>query len=101
MHTDKCSVYSDISSIYHPTTTKNETTQVESFNSDLRHYLPFLRRKTKNYVKSIRLLDSKLKFFLYFYNKNIKKYFFYIKECSIFVKEKIDIPNNGFGWCLS
>lgn len=101
IHTDKCKVYDCISSIYNPTKTKNETTQVESFNADLRHYLPFLRRKTKNYIKSIKLLDSKLKLFLYFFNKKIKNYLFFIKECSIFVKEKIDVPNNGFGWSIS
>ncbi len=40
---------------------KQDTTQVESNNGIMRHYLAKLRRKTKCYVKSIENLDDSLR----------------------------------------
>jgi len=87
-HTDNCKVYAKIPKRYNHTTTKDKTTQVESFNARLRHFLPFLHRKTKNYAKSIELIIKKLEVFIFLHNKNIKKYLDYQNFFSTFVNEK-------------
>ena len=101
LHTDACKVYNKIPKKYKPTISKDQTTQVESFNSDLRHFLPFLHRKTKNYLKSKELLINRLNLFIYLYNKKIKNFFFFIKECCIFVLDMAVPSNNGFDWWFS
>ena len=101
LHTDNCRVYTKIPKRYNPTISKDQTTQVESFNSDLRHFLPFLHRKTKNYIKSIELTISKLNLFIYFYNKKIKNFLFFLKEFNTFVPDINSPANNGFGWWVS
>ena len=50
---------------------KKETTQVESYNSNVRHYLARFKRKTKCYSKSENLL--KLSIYLLIY-KNLIPY---------------------------
>ena len=104
LHTDACSVYSIINKKYNPTITKDQTTQVESFNSVLRHYLPFLCRKTKMYSKCIYMLISKLDTFLYLHNKNIKNYLDLNKLICTFAStnqlnvDTLKLSKNGFGW---
>jgi IS1 family transposase len=44
---------------------KKETCFVESKNSDIRHYIPCFRRKTKAYAKSRDALNRAMKFFLF------------------------------------
>jgi len=63
------------------TLTKDETTQVESFNSILRGFIAPLVRRTKCVTHSIKKLYNRLYTFLFFYNKKINnflqfKYFF-------------------------
>ena len=53
------------------TTTKDETTQVESFNSILRGFVATLVRRTKCVTHSIKKLYDRLYCFLFFYNKNL------------------------------
>ena len=57
------------------TTTKDQTTQIESLNSVVRSFLPRFKRKTKAYSKSIYDLYISLVAFFNLYNKKIKKYF--------------------------
>lgn len=44
---------------------KRETTQVESHNSNIRHYLARFRRKTKCYSKTARMVCLSLYLFIY------------------------------------
>ena len=53
------------------TLTKDQTTQVESFNSILRGFIAPLVRRTKCVTHSIRKLYNRLYSFLFFYNKNL------------------------------
>ena len=76
IHTDDFNAYkSVISNNYNLTTTKDQTTQIESLNSVVRSFLPRFRRKTKAYTKSIYALFISLVAFFNLYNKKIKKYF--------------------------
>jgi IS1 family transposase len=86
IHTDDFNAYkSVIGNNYNLTTTKDQTTQIESLNSVVRSFLPRFRRKTKSYTKSIYALFISLVAFFNLYthyvglpngsNKKIKKYF--------------------------
>ena len=44
---------------------KSETCLVESFNSNMRHYIPCLARKTNAYAKSKEALNRVMKFFMF------------------------------------
>ncbi|HJK86558.1 MAG TPA: hypothetical protein QKA08_02155 [Candidatus Megaira endosymbiont of Nemacystus decipiens] len=50
------------------TTTKAETSLVESFNSLIRHYLARFNRKTKRYSKSFDMIYASLTLF---FNKHL------------------------------
>jgi len=53
IHTDNFKAYKKvIGNNYNLTTTKKETTQIESFNSVVRSFLPRFHQKTKCYTKS-------------------------------------------------
>ncbi len=75
IHTDGFIGYRKLITNYNLTTTKDQTTQIESFNSVVRSFLPRFHRKTKAYTKSIEALDLTLNTFFNFYNKKSKKYF--------------------------
>jgi IS1 family transposase len=47
---------------------KNDTFTVESCNSDLRHFIPTLRRRSKCFPRKIENLNAVLKLFAYAYN---------------------------------
>ena len=49
-------------------TDKDETYTVEGVNSDLRHYIPFLRRRSKCFLRSLRTGLIVLTIFVYAYN---------------------------------
>jgi len=102
LHTDKWHSYDNISEEYNPTKTKDKTTNVESANSDLRHFVPRLIRKTKNYTKSKYVLNNVLQVFCYFFNKKLFKKLFIKKEFRIFAeKAKVESIKNGFGYGLN
>ena len=48
---------------------KSETYTVESVNSDLRKYIPFLQRKSKCFLRSIKTAKTILTIFMIAYNK--------------------------------
>ena len=48
---------------------KSETYTVEGINSDLRHYIPFLRRRSKCFLRSLKTGMTILRIFVYAYNK--------------------------------
>ena len=48
---------------------KSETYTVESVNSDLRKYIPFLQRKSKCFLRSLDTARAVLKIFMHAYNK--------------------------------
>ncbi len=75
IHTDGFSAYRNIITNYNLTTTKDQTTQIESFNSIIRSFLPRFHRKTKAYTKSLKSLNIILNLFFNFYNKKHNKYF--------------------------
>ena len=74
LHTDRWDAYNDIPEKYNPTKTKDKTTNVESFNADLRHFLSRFRRKTRCYCKCIDMTHRVMEIFLYFFNKKALKY---------------------------
>jgi hypothetical protein len=100
IHTDAWTAYNNVGLTHSHTKTKDHTTQIESLNSDLRHYLPCLIRRTKNYTKSKDMLDNKLYNFSIFHNKNIKKFIDFIKFCCIFVNINIKEVKTDLLWCL-
>jgi IS1 family transposase len=76
IHTDNFKAYKTvIDNNYNLTTTKDQTTQIESLNSVVRSFLPRFKRKTKAYSKSIYALYISLVALFNLYNKKIKKYF--------------------------
>ena len=89
IHTDAWSAYNKINITHNHTKTKDETTQIESLNSDLRHYIPCLIRKTKKYTKSKLMLIKKLYLFVEFHNKNIETFLDFIKYCCKFANINI------------
>ena len=48
---------------------KSETYTVEGLNADLRHYIPFLRRKSRCFLRSLDTAQAVLKIFMYAYNR--------------------------------
>jgi len=96
IHSDNAKVYRKIPKKYNPTVTKDETTQVESFNSIMRLEIARFRRRCKSYSKSIDMIKSELKLFLLFYNKKARKHLEKIKIMSNFVNEMIDRRVKGF-----
>lgn len=75
IHTDNFKAYkSVIKNNYNLTTTKDQTTQIESFNSVIRSFLSRFNRRTKSYTKSLRSLELTLLTFFNFYNKKNEKY---------------------------
>jgi len=99
LHTDRWHSYDNIPEEYNPTKTKDKTTDVESVNSDLRHFVPRLIRKTKNYTKSKDVLNRVLQVFCYFFNKKLFKNLFIRKEFYIFAKKlKVEPIKNRFGY---
>lgn len=50
---------------------KKHTTYIESFNSLLRQYISFFRRKTKGMAQTVEKLIQRVKVFIYIYNKKI------------------------------
>ena len=89
LHTDNCNVYKKIQKKYKPTYTKDQTTQVESFNSILRDEISRLRRKTKAYSKSMIMIFKELRIFLEFYNRKLRKNFEKLKFMVTFAKERM------------
>jgi len=53
---------------------KRDTHTVEGRNSELRHYLARLRRKTKCYSKSVEALARAIKLFVYGWNRRQHRY---------------------------
>jgi len=53
---------------------KRDTHTVEGRNSELRHYLARLRRKTKCYSKSVKALAQAIKLFVYGWNRRQLRY---------------------------
>ena len=86
IHTDNCKVYNKIPKKYNHTTSKNQTTQVESFNSILRT-IPCLVRKTNAFNKSFDSLFKKLNVFLHFFNKNVRNFLTFTNYYNIFVSD--------------
>lgn len=86
-HTDNFGnykTYFKMNNMSNYTLTKDNTTQVESFNSILRGFVPALVRKTKCVTHSISNLYKRLHLFLFFYNKKVKNYFLFRNICNIF-----------------
>ena len=63
------------------TSTKDNTTQVESFNSILRGFIAPLVRRTKCVTHSVTKLYNRLFTFLFFYNKKINNFLDFIFYC--------------------
>lgn len=66
--TDGYEAYSKYSISKKHTTTKAETSLVESFNSLIRHYLARFNRKTKRYSKSFDMIGDSL---ILLFNKHL------------------------------
>lgn len=70
-YSDAYPVYSEI--IYHGKYTslknKSQTYTFEGVNSDLRHYIPALRRKSKCFFRSVETMKAIFKIFVYAFNK--------------------------------
>ena len=64
-------MYSEI--IYHGKYTslknKSQTYTVEGVNSDLRHYIPALRRKSKCFFRSVETMKAVFKLFVHAFNQ--------------------------------
>lgn len=104
LHTDNWHAYDSIPKKYKPTKTKSQTSRVESSNSDLRHFIPRLIRKTKNYTKCKQMLIKSIQVFCYFFNKKLFKNLLLKKELRIFVnklKQKGESIKNGFGYTFN
>ena len=67
------------------TNTKDNTTQVESFNSIFRGFIAPLQRRTKCVTHSISKLNDRLFAFLFFYNKKIINFLHFKNFCCKFV----------------
>ena len=67
------------------TTTKDETTQVESFNSIMRGFIAPLVRRTKCVIHSLEKLYDRLFTFFFFYNKKIRSFLDFKNYCTTFV----------------
>lgn len=69
-YSDAYSAYEEI--CYHGTHTslknKSQTYTVEGVNSDLRHYIPPLRRKSKCFFRSLETAKAVFKVFVYAFN---------------------------------
>ena len=63
--TDKWKMYKSLP-IKHHRVGKKHTTQIESLNANVRHYLARFRRKTRCYSKSVTMVELSL--FLLFFN---------------------------------
>lgn len=72
-------MYNQIDKKYHPTTTKDQTIQIESVNSTVRDYLGRFHRKTKQVSKSIYMIFRVLYLFFLFRNKKWENIFSYQK----------------------
>ena len=48
---------------------KSDTFTVESVNSDLRHYIPILRRRSKCFARSLETMQAVVEVFVDAYNK--------------------------------
>ncbi len=66
--TDAYETYSKYQISKKHTTTKAETSLVESFNSLIRHYLARFNRKTKRYSKAFDMIENSL---LLLFNKTL------------------------------
>lgn len=71
-YTDGCSVYTGVDFVgrhiqnFHD---KSETHEIESTNSDLRHYIPGLARRSRCFYRSKETLEAVLSVFIDAYNK--------------------------------
>ena len=78
-YSDAYSAYSEI--CYYGTHTalknKSQTYTVEGVNSDLRHYIPPLRRKSKCFFRSIETARAVFKIFVFAFNKFALAKFFH------------------------
>ena len=69
---DGCSVYRDVDYLgllRQNFEDKSDTHNIESTNSDLRHYIPGLRRRSRCFYRSIETLRAILSIFVTAYNK--------------------------------
>ena len=48
---------------------KSETYSVEGVNADLRHYIPFLKRRSRCFLRSLDTAEAVLRIFSYAYNR--------------------------------
>ena len=64
-------MYSEICYKGHHTSLKNksQTYTVEGVNSDLRHYIPALRRKSKCFFRSVDTMKAVFKLFVHSFNQ--------------------------------
>ena len=70
-YSDAYSAYSEICyyGTYSALKNKSQTYTVEGVNSDLRHYIPPLRRKSKCFFRSIETAKAVFKIFVFAFNK--------------------------------
>ena len=70
-YSDAYSVYSEICYEGHHTSLKNksQTYTVEGVNSDFRHYIPALRRKSKCFFRSLETMKAVFKIFVHAFNQ--------------------------------
>ena len=69
-YSDYCPAYSEIfyDGFYTSLKNKSQTYTVEGVNSDLKHYIPLLRRKSKCFFRSIDTAKSVFKIFVNAFN---------------------------------
>ena len=74
IHTDNLKAYNIVESKYNRTTTKDQTTQIESFNGVNRSFSSALKRKTKAFYKTDKELILRLTVMFRIYNNKKKQY---------------------------
>ena len=91
-YSDSYPVYSDIlyDGLHTSLKNKSQTYTVEGVNSDLRHYIPTLRRKSKCFFRCIDTAKAVFKIFVHAFNNFASfKFYFPSLKSSIFLSSFI------------